>query len=298
MSLNRSLSLLCSCKCLPAVSGVSGLSVGALPRASLFTTSRSSSRTLQLRRRYATVRDSKSARDDVPDWPTTQYPSPYDIFGMKKDEPYTKRRFYELVKLYHPDKHGHTPEAENIPHATRLERYRLVVAANDLLSDPSKRHLYDTHGVGWSGGRPQTINETMRQADRSWRHREGSAAQNATWEDWERWYDARDGKTRDPLYMSNGLFATVVVMMCMIGAFAQMSRAEASGAEYLEAKNQTDLAIGQQMARRGYSAAGRSKDERVNVFLRDRENLNFQFQPSKYEDVDSVSGDAAMSRAK
>lgn len=215
---------------------------------------------------------------------------------MSKDSPYTKRRFYELVKLYHPDKHGHSAHSESISEKTRLERYRLVVAANDLLSDPSKRRLYDVHRVGWSGTRPQTINDTVREADRSWRYREGNAAHNATWEDWEKWYNTRDGKPRDALYMSNGLFATVVVMMCMIGAFAQMSRAEASGTEYVDTKMRTDIAIGQQMARRDYSAAGRSQDERVNVFLRDRENLNFQFEPSKFDD--GAIPEDATSKAK
>jgi hypothetical protein len=202
---------------------------------------------------------------------------------MKSDAPYTKHRFYQLVKVYHPDRHSHTPDIDNIPHAIRLERYRLIVAANDLLSDPSKRQLYDVHGLGWTGGKPPTLNETVRSADRAWRHKAGSAAHNATWEDWERWYDARDGRVRDSMYMSNGLFATLVVVMCMIGAFAQMSRAEQYGADLMEMKAQSNLAIGQQVARRNTIAAGRSKDERVDMFLKDRENLNYAFQPGKYD---------------
>lgn len=283
MPLNKSVALLYSCNSLPAVSGVSITSLKLGRRANVTSTSSS---TVQLSRRYATVGGTRPSHDDAPVWPKTKHPSPYDIFAMSKDAPYTKHRFYELVKLYHPDKHGHSTHAQQIPHATRLERYRLVIAANDLLSDPSKRRLYDAHGVGWSGGRSQTINETMREADRTWRHREGNAAQNATWEDWERWYDARDGKPKDPLYMSNGLFATVVVMMCMVGALAQMNRADASGTEYMEIKSQADIAIGQQMARRAYGASGRSKDERVDVFLKDRENLNFQFEPSKFDGIE------------
>ncbi|KAF4966295.1 hypothetical protein FSARC_6028 [Fusarium sarcochroum] len=202
---------------------------------------------------------------------------------MKSDAPYTKHRFYQLVKVYHPDRHSHTPDIDNIPHTIRLERYRLIVAANDLLSDPSKRQLYDNHGLGWTGGRPQTHSETVRNADRAWRYKAGSAVNNATWEDWERWYNARDGKVKDPLYMSNGLFATIVVVMCMIGAFAQMSRADQYGADLMEMKNQSNLAIGQQVTRRNTVAAGRSKDERVDMFLKDRENINYAFQPGKYD---------------
>nr|P0DO34.1 RecName: Full=NADH-dependent flavin oxidoreductase iliE; AltName: Full=Epimerase iliE; AltName: Full=Ilicicolin H biosynthesis cluster protein E [Neonectria sp. DH2] len=229
-------------------------------------------------------RSDGSADHDVPDWPKTPHPTPYDILAMRKDDPYTKHRFFQLVKIYHPDRHGHTPAVHRLPHATRLERYRLIVAANDLLSNPSKRSLYDTQGVGWTGDRPPTLNESVRHAEKSWRHQPGNASRNATWEDWERWYDARDGKTRDPMYMSNGVFATLVVMMCMIGAFAQMSRAEQSGTEYLETRDQSNLAIGQQISRTTLVSAGRSKDERVDSFLRERENVAYEFTPSKYDD--------------
>ncbi|KAI8678313.1 J domain-containing protein [Fusarium keratoplasticum] len=294
MPLNKSAVLLFSCNPFPATAVPALPSItssrGAPPRHAASTTS-----SAYQQRRYATVdhgRRGSSHRDHVPEWPKTTYPSPYEIFAMRTDDPYTKHRFYQLVKLYHPDKHSHTSDLHHIPHATRLERYRLIVAANDLLSDPSKRQLYDNHGVGWSGGRPQTLNETVRNADRAWRHQAGSAANNATWEDWERWYDARDGKPKDPLYMSNGLFATLVVVMCMIGAFAQMSRVEQSGADYVQMTNQSNLAIGQQVARRTSVAQGRSKDERVDMFLRDRENLAYAFVPSKY-DNDTVDPGSA-----
>jgi hypothetical protein len=83
--------------------------------------------------------------------------------------------------------------------------------------------------------------------------------------------------------MSNGTFAALVVCLCMIGAFAQMSRADQYGADLLEMKQQSDLVIGQQVARRNTVAAGRSKDERVDMFLKDRENLNYAYQPGKYD---------------
>ncbi|KAF5027277.1 hypothetical protein F66182_620 [Fusarium sp. NRRL 66182] len=288
MPLNKSAIFLGSCNAFPAVSGSSipalrsiTSSRGALSRYAAATTC-----STDRHRRYATVNNERRGsfnHNDVPEWPKTSYPSPYEIFSMKVDAPYTKHRFYQLVKVYHPDRHSHTPDIDKIPHTTRLERYRLIVAANDLLSDPSKRQLYDDYGVGWSGGRPQSIHETFRNADRAWRHKAGSAAHNATWEDWERWYDARDGRAKDPLYMSNGLFATIVVVMCMIGAFAQMSRADQYGADLMEMKNQSNLAIGQQVARRNTVAAGRSKDERVDMFLRDRENLTYAFEPGRYD---------------
>ncbi|EXM33857.1 hypothetical protein V3481_002717 [Fusarium oxysporum f. sp. vasinfectum] len=286
MPLNKSATFLGSCNAFPAVSSITPIRSITSSRGVRFSYAPATTFLTDGYRRYATVNSDQRgsfSHNEVPEWPKTSYPSPYEIFAMKSDAPYTKHRFYQLVKVYHPDRHSHAPDIDNIPHKVRLERYRLIVAANDLLSDPSKRQLYDVHGVGWTGGRPQTLNETVRSADRAWRHRAGSAAHNATWEDWERWYDARDGRVKDPLYMSNGLFATLVVVMCMIGAFAQMSRADQYGADLVEMKNQSNLAIGQQVARRNTIAAGRSKDERVDMFLKDRENLNYAFQPGKYD---------------
>lgn len=231
---------------------------------------------------YAT-RSSKSDDADIPSWPRSPHPTPYEIFGIQRGTPYAKRRYYQLVKLYHPDTHDRTANPTTPPqlsHATRLERYRLVVAANDLLSDPNKRRLYDHHGIGWTDGhRAPNLQET----DKAWRHQPGNASRNATWEDWERWRNERDGKPSEPMYMSNGMFAALVVCMCMIGALAQMTRAETAGEEYVDFVQQKDWAIGQKMRDSTVAASGRSKDERVDTFLRDRENLSFDFQPGKYD---------------
>ena len=78
-------------------------------------------------------------------------PTPYQIFGQKKDSPYSKRKFYELVKLYHPDRHDYGSSGNLPSYTTKLERYRLIVAANDILSNPVKRAAYDRYGSGWNG---------------------------------------------------------------------------------------------------------------------------------------------------
>ncbi|KAG6010538.1 hypothetical protein E4U21_005889 [Claviceps maximensis] len=227
----------------------------------------------------------------TPPWPRTAQPTPYEILGIQRGAPYTKRRFYQLVKLYHPDTHdrqdAETPTSrQQLSNATRLERYRLIVAANDVLSDPQKRRLYDHHGIGWTHDhRPHDL----READRAWRQQPGNASRNATWEDWERWRNERNGKPSEPMYMSNGTFAALVVCMCMIGALAQMSRAEAAGEQYVDFVQQNDWAIGQKMRQSTMAASGRTKDERVDSFLRERENLAFEFQPGKFDGPSSPS---------
>lgn len=243
--------------------------------------------------------DSDSEADHHLSWPRSAHPSPYEVLGLHRNAPYTKRRFYQLVKLYHPDMprpaDTTTPPPPRLTSAVRLERYRLVVAAHGLLSDPQKRHLYDRHGIGWVSSPPPPPQQHhpdhyyhphhhARDMDRSWRYQPGNASRNATWEDWEQWRAAASGKTSgQPTYMSNGTFAALVVCMCMIGAFAQMERAEAAGEQYVDFVQQKDWAIGQKMRESTIASSGRTKDERVDSFLRDRENLTFDFQPAKFD---------------
>ncbi|KEY65416.1 hypothetical protein S7711_04314 [Stachybotrys chartarum IBT 7711] len=258
---------------LPAVSSSSS------PLPSSSSSFSSSPCTFSDRRRFAT------ARDKVPHWPPSPEPTPYEILDIKRGEPYSKRRFHELVKLYHPDKHDHSTALAHIPYATRVDRYRLIVAAHDLLSDPVKRSLYDTHGVGWTAGRPPSIHDSLRYNDHAWRDRANNPAGNATWEDWERWYERRDGRApQQPAYMSNGMFATLVVALCMVGAFVQMYRAETNGEKYVEYKARHHGQIAEELRRSNMMTAGMNRDERVENFLKDRENTVYDYTPNRYDD--------------
>lgn len=252
-------------------------SAGAVPPLS---SPRSPARPLRPRRGTARHASTSGAPDSdrPPAWPPSPHPDPYAVLGLPRAAPYCKRRFYQLVKLYHPDAHARDRDARPgasapLPPATRLERYRLVVAAHSLLSDPERRRLYDAHSLGWTSAH--------RAADRAWRQRPDSPAHNATWEDWERWHRSRDGCRRpEPAYMSNGSFAALVVLMCMAGALTQVNRAEAaSAARFARSTKQCHEAIGQDMLRTNASSAGLSKRERVNGFLRDREGAASVYAP-------------------
>ncbi|KAG5947731.1 hypothetical protein E4U59_007610 [Claviceps monticola] len=235
---------------------------------------------------YATQSSTSSdSSDALPPWPRTAHPTPYEILGIQHGAPYTKRRFYQLVKLYHPDTHdapgsGQSATTQKLSNDTRLERYRLIVAANDLLSDPDKRRLYDNHGIGWNNDRRP---RDYRQADKEWKSKPGNASRNATWEDWERWRNEREGKTSSESPMSNGTYATLVVCMCMIGALAHMFSSEEADMMATYSRQRQDGALWDEARASRAAASGLSRNDRIENFLRERENSRFEFRAGKLD---------------
>ncbi|EFQ35655.1 DnaJ domain-containing protein [Colletotrichum graminicola] len=228
-----------------------------------------------------------------PSWPACANPTPYDIFDIDKAAPYTKSRFAELVKQYHPDKH-HASALDSLPAHTRLERYRLVVLANEILSSPDKRRAYDAFGAHWQipgaadglAGDPRDIHEVYRETDKAWRRAGGNPSANATWEDWERWHHRRANGGADrqaPLYMSNASFAALVIAALAVGTVAQTTRMENSSAHILEKKDAHEAHIAEALRRQGEATAGKGREERIERFLRERENINFGFMPAKLD---------------
>ncbi|EXJ85688.1 hypothetical protein A1O1_06056 [Capronia coronata CBS 617.96] len=190
-----------------------------------------------LSRTYADVKsDSHHEYRDSLNWPcrkiTPWTPSPYEIFDLARDAVYSKKRFYELVKIYHPDRHGIDP-SEGISHGERLERYRLVVQAHEILSDPVKRRAYDASGAGWSSSR------AANRHSRGFTNGQGksygfgpdddsSIFQNATWEDWERWYRRHDNPDKQQYsgtYVHPNTFASIVILFAVFAGVFQATRA-------------------------------------------------------------------------
>ncbi|KAF3763318.1 hypothetical protein M406DRAFT_232441, partial [Cryphonectria parasitica EP155] len=212
-----------------------------------------------------------------PAWPASNNPTPYDIFAQSRHAPYSKKMFYQLVKLYHPDRHGHgSSSSDKLSRGTKLERYRLVIAANTILSDPTKKRAYDLYGAGW-GSKSDMCNEGWREMDRAWRRGPGSAAHNATWEDWERWYEQRDGgagrskEKQQPLYMSNGLFVASLAVFVVIGSWGQATRAGQHSVHLIEMRENSSNNISEDMWRRRREKAYLTREDRVENFLRQRE---------------------------
>lgn len=149
-------------------------------------------------------------------WSSTAERSPYDILSHPRTGPYRKSSYYQLVQIYHPDHistalrkaQPRTPAGPGVSPEEINRRYRLIVAAHEILSDPARRSAYDASGLGWhsrtelfgSPGRAAYHHHhwQQQQHQQQRRRRHGYAAnddifRNATWEDWERYRKQRSG---------------------------------------------------------------------------------------------------------
>ncbi|CAG8948523.1 unnamed protein product [Penicillium salamii] len=94
---------------------------------------------------HSTTKSKTNYPESNSSWPSTKNPTPYDILGARKGQPYHKRKYYNLVKAYHPDLKG----SPHLSRETRIHRFRLIVSAHEILSDSTRRAAYDMYGVGW-----------------------------------------------------------------------------------------------------------------------------------------------------
>ena len=212
-------------------------------------------------------------------------PTPYQIFNQKRGSKYSKLRFYELVKLYHPDRHDHITD-DGLSYATKLERYRLVVAANDILSDPIKRNAYDRYGTGWndftgmdmSNGQAASSNKYGTYTNRGWKANPGSPMHNATWEDWERWYQRDAGGPQRETFSSNSVFVSLIMIAAAAGFVGQVTRVESHTLTALEQREAMHISVAEDLRRRRQeaNAANSNRDERILSFLNQRGPAKYQ----------------------
>lgn len=211
------------------------------------------------------------------------HPTPYQIFDLGRNAPYAKAKYYELVKIYHPDKNGSS--TGNTEHALRIERYRLVVAAHTILSDPAKRSAYDRFGAGWNGkaevghsdawGQTSHYGSSSRPFNQNWSNTSDNIWKNATWEDWERWREQQDGISQErnqPLYMSNAYFVLVIAALAVMGTVVNYSRAQDAGTYIIEQRDFVHDKASKELRRvRREAGTLNSKEDRIEYFMRQRE---------------------------
>ncbi|KAH6615818.1 hypothetical protein B0J18DRAFT_403084 [Chaetomium sp. MPI-SDFR-AT-0129] len=237
---------------------------------------------LQQRRSNASLHEGPR---DPPDqhgalrWPASTNPTPYQILGLPRHGSYNKARYFQLAKLYHPDRHSNTSD-DGIPPQTKLERYRLVVAANEILSDPHKRQMYDVHGLGW--GDETDSWASNRDVNRNWRRDAGNASMNATWEDWERWRKQRSGsdQRQEEIFTSNIGFVAIISVFMIVATWGQMTRAGMRSATFLDRRDQQHASISRELRERRGQRERLDRGGRVESFLRQREAENWGYDPS------------------
>jgi hypothetical protein len=224
---------------------------------------------------------SSNTHDHLP-WPEVTsinaIPTPYQIFNQRKGAPYSKQRFLELVKMYHPDRHNSEGAATGISFETKVERYRLVVAANNILSDPVKRVAYDSCGAGWNGN-PE-VRPSFRDGDRAGWEGRGSPFHNATWEDWEKWNkngNTEGEKKQQPTYVSNGAFVGLIMVFAALGSVGQVNRANKAGISFVEQRDLLHNGLSKDLMRRRKDTRDHlgDRDERVDTFLRQRDPFGY-----------------------
>ncbi|KAF2667189.1 hypothetical protein BT63DRAFT_427588 [Microthyrium microscopicum] len=203
-------------------------------------------------------------------WPRTNspqtHPTPYEILAISPTAPYTRAPFNALVKLYHPDRHGHPPThiSAHLSASQRLDRYRLIVAAHALLSDPEKRALYDTCGAGWLSD-PSSLLARSAAATRA-----NGTARNATWEDWEAWRTSRE-KPPEPQYMSNGAFVLLLASLTLGAAAAQGLHAESATHRRAIVREEKHWQANQAWVAAQTKAKMTGREKRIEEFVRTKD---------------------------
>ncbi|TID14067.1 Chaperone J-domain-containing protein [Venturia nashicola] len=250
------------------------------------------------RQTYATVKDGPSplnrkqwSVDEAQiSWPIPEpphrVPTPYQILNVQREAVYVKTdRFYSLVKLYHPDRHDHPDAISSLSTQARLDRYRLTLSAHSILSDPSKRAAYDLFGAGWAGRDPaEAIVPDFKYTTEARK----AAMGNATWEDWEKWYDefrrpgdpVRTGPQR-PVFLSNSTFISIVAFLAALAGVGQATRADNMSQSFIAQRDAAhDRALAELHRYKG-AKSGWNKEQRIEEFLRDRDPEAYHDESAK-----------------
>lgn len=206
------------------------------------------------------------------DWPKSQFPTPYEIIRVppSASQAEIKKAYYELVKVYHPDK---LPRDVKPTHEHR-ERFHKIVAANDLLCDKARRSAFDQFGAGWqwggsSGGHSKVYAGQM-SGSRFDRYNRSRRANHAETDAWDAFYTGNKTSGEKPRYTSNSHFIVFVVIFSAIGTLIQAVRLGKASAEINERADKNHFNTARDLAESRRLAKNLNKEERRKLFLAHR----------------------------
>lgn len=102
--------------------------------------------------------------------------TPYSVLGLARgaSKAEIKSKYYDMVKKLHPDRYVQSGVSKE-----HLEKFHRVVRAYELLSNPSRKKMYDHLGVGWD-----TPGRAPMRNSRFYRPRTADE-----WDAWNSWSD-------------------------------------------------------------------------------------------------------------
>ncbi|KAF9264268.1 DnaJ-domain-containing protein [Marasmius fiardii PR-910] len=125
---------------------------------------------------------SNSPSNSLP-FPTHANPTPHQIFHLSRSasQEEIKERYYELVRIYHPDKNKSSESSEETAHA----RFQAISNAYNILRGHSPTSDSDAEGLSRYGSMSQQATTASRRAAHIRRHRElyASGAVDDRWKD-------------------------------------------------------------------------------------------------------------------
>jgi len=168
-------------------------------------------------------------------WPGMKYPTPYEIFGLNTNITSRltndqlrelKKKYHKYVKIYHPDLSLSRDILDPIitgkilTMEEKVNRFKVISQAYDILTNQHKKRLYDLNRSNWSHGTPSSndLNDLFR--SRNFSSDDTSRYWHAgTWEDMnefnERNKNGEDDSTEQIKYV---IFWAIGMLICIEGS--------------------------------------------------------------------------------
>ncbi len=175
--------------------------------------------------------------------------------------------------VYHPDRWQHATY-HGISKTTRVERYRLLVLANAILSDPIKRKAYDEHGVGWDGGgyhgTPETEANRNANVDKEWRRQPPNVSMNSTWQEWEESRQQQGSQEQDIVLIHGKTSVFCLAILVFLGGCCLYIQAYYRAREIMRQRDMIHRALSEDLWRMKRQNECSSRDSLVGAFLSHR----------------------------